>query len=72
MMKLIKNYLYNICVGGFYQFKIFQVVDGQKQMYYIGEPVKDGVTNTAEKIEDLRKQLDAQVPLLNSFMRRVK
>lgn len=72
MMKLIKNYLYNICVGGFYQFKIFQVVDGQKQMYYIGEPVKDGATNTADMIEDLRKQLDAQVPLLNSFMRRVK
>lgn len=71
-MKLTKTYLYNVSVGGFYQFKIFEVIDAHKQVYYIGEPVDRGGTKLADTVEDLKKKLEAQVPLLNSFIGRVK
>lgn len=66
-MKLTKTYLYNICVGNFYQFKVFEVVDAHKQTYYIGEPVDRGGTKLANTIEELQKKLEAQVPLLNKY-----
>ena len=71
-MKLTKTYLYNICVGGFYQFKVFEVVDAHKQVYYIGEPVDRGGTKLADSVEELRKKLESEVPILNSFLRRVR
>lgn len=66
-MKLSKTYLYNICVGGFYQFQVYQVVDAHHQVYFIGEPVARGGTKIADTIPDLHKLLEAQVPLLNKY-----
>lgn len=71
-MKLTKTYLYNITVGEFYGFRLYQVVDAQKNIYYIGEPVDRGATKTADTIKELREKLEAQVPLLNNFLRRVR
>lgn len=67
-MKLTKTYLYNISVGGFYQFKIFEIVDARKQVYYIGEPVARGGTKIADTVEELLEKLKAQVPLLNKYV----
>jgi len=66
-MKLTKTYLYNITVGGFYQFKVFKVVDAHYQIYYIGEPVGRGGTKLADTIEELRAKLETEVPLLNKY-----
>ena len=66
-MKLTKTYLYNICVGNFYQFKVFEVVDAHYQIYYIGEPVGRGGTKLADTIEELRAKLETEVPLLNKY-----
>lgn len=66
-MKLTKTYLYNITVGGFYQFRVFQVVDAHKQVYFIGEPVDRGGTKLADTFEELKEKLKAQLPLLNKY-----
>lgn len=66
-MKLTKTYLYNICVGNFYQFKVFKVVDAHKQIYYIGDPVARGVTKLADTIEELREKLESEVYFLNKY-----
>lgn len=66
-MKLTKTYLYNICVGNFYQFRVFKVVDAHKQVYYIGDPVARGVTKLADTIEELREKLESEVYFLNKY-----
>lgn len=71
-MKLTKTYLYNITVGGFYQFKVFKVVDAHYQIYYIGEPVGRGGTKLADTIEELRAKLETEVPLLNKYARETR
>ena len=71
-MKLTKTYLYNISVGEVYQFKIFEVIDAHKQVYYIGEPVDRGGTKIADTVEELQTKLESEVPLLNSFIGRVR
>lgn len=71
-MKLTKTYLYNITVGGFYQFRVYQVVDAHKQVYFIGEPVGRGGTKIADQIPELHKLLEAQVPLLNKYTERTR
>lgn len=71
-MKLTKTYLYNITVGGFYQFRVFQVVDAHKLVYFIGEPVARSGTKIADKISELHKLLEAQVPLLNKYTERTR
>lgn len=66
-MKLTKTYLYNVCVGNFYQFRVFKVVDAHKQVYYIGDPVARGVTKLADTIEELREKLESEVYFLNKY-----
>lgn len=71
-MDITKNHLYNILVGGLYEFQIFEVIDARKQTYYIGTPVKRGGTKTADTIEELRQQLEMQVEPLNKFTEMVQ
>lgn len=66
-MKLTKTYLYNITVGGFYYFNLFKIEDARHYVYYIGEPVDRGGTKLADTIEELRKKLETEVPLLNKY-----
>lgn len=69
---ITKTYLYDIIVGDFYRFKVFEVVDAQKQVYYIGERINYGGTKLADSVEELREKLESEVPILNSFLRRVR
>lgn len=71
-MKLTKTYLYNITVGGWYQFQVFLVVDAHKQRYFIGEPVGRGGTKIADTVPELHKLLEAQVPMLNKYTERAR
>lgn len=66
-----KTYLYTTCVGGFYQFNVYKVVDAAHQVYYIGSPVGHGGTRLADTEEDLKKQLEAEVPILNDFLSKI-
>ena len=70
--KAKKEFLYTIIVGDYYAFRVFRVTDAANQVYYIGSPVGRGGTVLADKEEDIRPQLEKQVPILNSFLARVK
>lgn len=66
-MGITKNHLYNIIVGDWYEFQIFEIIDARQQKYYMGTPVKRGVTRNADTLEELRQQLEMQVEPLNKF-----
>jgi hypothetical protein len=67
-----KTYLYTTCVGGFYQFKVFKVEDAAHQVYYIGNPLGHGGTRIADTEEELKKLLEAEVPIINDFLSKVR
>lgn len=69
---ITKTYLYNITVGGYYSYKVYRIVDGIGQTYYMATPVSHGGTVLADKEEDLRPQLEKQVKPLNDFLSKVK
>lgn len=72
MGKASKTYLYTYSTGGFYQFKIYRIEDAAHQVYYVGSPVGHGGTKLADTIEELLPQLDAEVPILNDFLSKVR
>lgn len=71
-MKLTKTYLYDIIVGGYYVFKVYRIVDASHRAYYVGERTNYGGTVIADKEENIRPQLEKQVPILNSFWAKVR
>lgn len=71
-MKATKTYLYDIIVGGYYVFKVYKIEDAAHQVYYVGERTNHGATVLADKEEDIRPQLEWQVPILNEFWAKVK
>ena len=70
--KLTKEFLRLIIVGDFFQFKLFRVVDAAHQVYYIGERINRGATVIGDTVEDVERQLEAQVPLINRFLEKTK
>ena len=70
-MKPSKTYLYDICVGGYYVFKVYRIEDATHQVYYVGERTNHGATVLADKLEDIKPQLERQVPILNDFWAKV-
>jgi len=71
-MGATKTYLYDIIVGDFYVFKVFRIEDAAHQVYYVGERTNHGGTVLADKLEDIKPQLEAQVPLIKRFWEHVK
>lgn len=70
--KATKEFLYTYSTGGFYQFNIYKITDAAHQVYYIGSPLAHGATKLADTIEDLLKQLDSEVPILNDFLSKIR
>lgn len=70
--KATKEFLKTIIVGNFYVFKLFKVTDAAKQVYYIGERTNRGGTVIGDTEEDVKKQLEAQVPWINQFLEKTK
>ena len=71
-MKLTKTYLYTLCVGDFYQFNVYRITDAAHQVYYMGTPLGHGGTKTADTEEELKKKLEALVPIINDFLSKVR
>lgn len=67
-----KEFMYSIIVGDYYAFNVYKVTDAAKQVYYIGNPVNHGGTQIADTEEELKKLLEAEVPILNDFLAKVK
>ena len=72
MGKLTKTYVDTLCVGGYYQFRVYKIVDAAHNTYYMASPVGHGVTKVADTIEELKILLVAQVKPLNEFAQKVR
>ena len=70
--KVTKELLRLIIVGDFYQFKLFKVTDAAHQVYYIGGRIDRGGTVIGDTEQDVIKQLEAQVPILNLYSSRTR
>ena len=70
--KVTKEFLRLIIVGDFYQFKLFKVTDAAHQVYYIGGRIDRGGTVIGDTEQDVIKQLEAQVPILNLYSSRTR
>lgn len=70
--KAKKEFLYSIIVGDYYAFNVYKVTDAAKQVYYIGSPQGHGGTRLADTEAELKKLLEAEVPILNDWLSKVK
>lgn len=68
----MKTFVKTICVGNFYNFCIYKIVDFVGRTYYVAEPVLHGVTRCAETEEELVRILNADVAPLNAIQRRTR
>ena len=71
-MEITKNYLHNISVGNFFQFKVYKVIDARKEIYFIGEPMSIGVVRIADTEEKLKQILEKDVPRLIKWLERTR
>lgn len=67
-----KEFMYSIIVGDYYAFRVFRVTDAARQVYYIGSPQGHGGTRLADTEEELKKLLEAEVPIINDWLSKVK
>lgn len=58
------------CFAGYYQYRIFKVVDGHKQEYYIAEPQIPSATRIANTLEGLKAILGKDVVRLTMLKKR--
>lgn len=70
--KATKEFLQTIIVGNFYMFKLFKVTDAAHQVYYIGERTNRGGTVIGDTKEDVIRQLESQVPILNLYTEKTR
>lgn len=58
------------CFAGYYQYRIFKVVDGHKQEYYIAEPQIPSATRIADTLDRLKATLEKDVARLTMLHKR--
>jgi len=58
------------CFAGYYQYRIFRVIDGHKQVYYIAEPAIPSATRIANTLEELKAVLEKDVARLIMLKKR--
>lgn len=66
-MKITKTQIDFWCFAGYFQYKIFKVVDGHKQVYYIAEPVIPSATRLGDTLEELRAKVEADIPRIIKY-----
>ena len=69
--KAVKEFLYTIIVGDYYVFQMFKVTDAARQVYYIGSRTNHGATVIGDTEDDVKRQLEAQVPILNKWLEKI-
>lgn len=72
MGKVKKTFLRLVCVGGYYQFNLYKIEDAAHQVYYIGGRINRGGTVIGDTEEDVIRQLEAQVPILNLYTEKTR
>lgn len=66
-MKITKTQIDFWCFAGYYQYRVFEVVDGHKQKWYIAEPAIPSATRLGDTLEELKKKVEADIPLLIKY-----
>lgn len=62
-----KERLKRICVGNFYMYDIYRITDAKGFSILVAEPCKNGATRSALNEEDLIKQLNKDVYIMNTI-----
>lgn len=71
--KEMKTFVEQVCVGNFYRYNIYKIVDGNWQIYYQAESVDNkGVTRLAESVEELKRILEQDAIMLNRYYIKVR
>lgn len=70
--KAKKEFMYSIIVGNYYAFNVYKVTDAAKQVYYTGERTNHGGTVIGDTEEEVKRLLEAQVPILNDFLAKIR
>lgn len=60
------------CFESYFQFKVFKITDAAHQVYYMGTPVTHGATKTANTLEELRKLIAAEIPIIKDFLTKTR
>ena len=69
----MKTFEKTVCVGNFYTYNIYKIVDGNWQIYYQAESVDNkGVTRLAESVEELKCMLENDAIMLNRYYIKVR
>ena len=69
----MKTFVEQVCVGNFYRYNIYKIVDGNWQIYYQAESVDNkGVTRLAESVEELKRILEQDAIMLNRYYIKVR
>lgn len=71
-MQITKTQVDFWCFAGYYQYRIFKVVDAHKQVWYIAEPAIPSATRLADTLEELHAKVAADIPRLIKFRTRTR
>lgn len=58
------------CFAGYFQYRIFEIIDGRKNVFYMAEPKITSATRTADTLEELKVKLQADVNRLTMLKKR--
>ena len=69
-MNVTKTQIDFWCFEGYFQYRIFEVIDGRKQIYYIAEPAIPSATRIADMLDELKATLEKDVARLVMLKKR--
>lgn len=58
------------CFAGYYQYRIFEIIDGRRNVFYMAEPKIPSATRIADTLEELRVKLRADINRLTMLKNR--
>lgn len=70
--RVTKEYLYTYYAGDFFPFKVCKITDAAHQVYYVGERTTYGATVIGATEEEVKKKLEAEVPIITDFWSKVR
>ena len=60
------------CFAGCFQYRIFEIIDGRRNVFYMAEPNTPSATRIADTLEELRVKLRTDVNRLTMLKNREK
>ena len=70
--KTKKEYVETYVAGNFYSFQIYRIEDAAHRVFYTAHPVNHGGTRNADTLEEVKRLVDAEVPIINDFLAKTR